>query len=563
MEGKGRRTPLALRAIILVSTLGVLFVQTSERLYAGEFPGPSGLAMWFVAAGLALYAMAYITGASRSPVALLALDFGLVVSLVALTGGVLSVFVPLYFGVILASAFQVRPNAAPIAALLASTFQTAIWGGYDYAQATGLDPMWGAVNPIYVRSSRGEVFWLDVGVLLAQHLGFYTIGALGCYLAWRQRQERELHREILARLADGVVSLDVDGRVLYANDRARHLLGLPYDLPIADQPLSMLVPPSNREAARILDERREASIELDLDNNYGDPVPVLLQTRMLTDARGRPRGVTGVLVELTVHRQLELALQRAERLEATSDLSAYIAHELRNPLASIRGCAQEIGRVASLGEAEREMTRIVMGESDRLDRIIGEFLQFARLPAPRLEPVDAHASLVEAKVLLARRQEGASPAARRPVELRSTPGLLIRADRGQLTQLLLNLGLNALAASPPGAPVVLVARRHPVLRAVRHARADATERAESIDGVRIEVQDQGPGIPSEVLDRLFDPFFTTKQPGQGSGLGLAIASRIVGEHAGAIRVTSEPGKTTFVVWLPKDPAEAADLRVVL
>ena len=185
-------------------------------------------------------------------------------------------------------------------------------------------------------------------------------------------------------------------------------------------------------------------------------------------------------------------------------------------------------------------------------KLFGEFLQFARMPAPRMAELDLSALLAEVRLMLRQRQSD------NPVEVLSPPSLPLRGDRGQLMQLLLNLGLNALQASPKGQPVRLMARPAPLLRAVRHAHDGE---GEQVEGVRIEVMDEGPGIPEGALERLFDPFFTTKRAGEGSGMGLAIASRIVSEHRGRIEVESERGRTVFAVWLPDDPEVVGDQRL--
>lgn len=559
------RIQFALRGSVLLCSLGVLAVQSTEGIFAGEFPGSSGMVLWVVLFGLALYLTAYLGGLPRRPQLQLLLDLLLAATLVALTGGVHSIFVPLYFGIILAAAFQIRPRAAVLGALLASIAQVAIWGLYDHAHTNELPPLWGAVNEIYVRRPQGlpagqdasDVFWLDVGVLLAQLLGLQIIGALGAFLAWRQSQERELHREILGELTDGVVTLDDRGVVLYVNDQARHLLGIKYDADAVGRPLSEGLPPANHALLDPLLAHREVLRELALEDNYGQTLPVKLTTRVLRSQRGRIRGVLGVLQDLTMQKQLDAALLQAERLEATGELAASIAHELRNPLASIRGCAQEIGRAEELSAVAKEMTAIVVSESDRLDRIIGEFLQFARMPGARFAAVELVPLLSEVRVLLEGRQQGDE---RHAIEIDAPDRVRLRADRGQLIQLLLNLGLNALQASPPGAPVGVVVGDAPLLRGVRHDEA-GSELPEQVAGVRIEVVDQGPGIPESARERLFDPFFTTKGPGMGSGMGLAIARRIVAEHRGSIEVESEPGRTVFSVWLPLDPAESDDLRL--
>jgi len=230
----------------------------------------------------------------------------------------------------------------------------------------------------------------------------------------------------------------------------------------------------------------------------------------------------------------EEQLRRADRLAALGELSAGMAHEIRNPLGSIKGTA-EIFR-DSLGPEHRlqEFTRILVKESDRLDGILTRFLDFARPRPAEGESCEVAPAVGDVVALTAERSKRAGIA----VEFDPDDGLphvAIPAD--SLRQILLNLVLNAVQAMPSGGGIAIAAR---------------AEKAAAFPGdtiVRITVSDTGPGVPAEARARMFAPFFTTKAG--GTGLGLSICERIVRGHRGSIRLEdASPAGARFVVELP-------------
>jgi len=219
---------------------------------------------------------------------------------------------------------------------------------------------------------------------------------------------------------------------------------------------------------------------------------------------------------------------RDERLQM---MLAGIAHEVRNPLGGMELYAGLLrDELSGAGDEERRaLLARIERELGHLKHIVTEFLEYARRPRPELRPVDAGQLLGELKELLA--SEAAAHKVRIDVE---QPGraVEIRADAGQLRRALLNLGVNAIHASPEGAAVRLAIR------------------ARDGSAVAISVSDDGPGIPAEVLPQIWAPFFTTKQ--QGTGLGLAFARDIARDHGASLDVDTAPGRgTTFTLTLPQ------------
>jgi two-component system sensor histidine kinase AtoS len=207
-----------------------------------------------------------------------------------------------------------------------------------------------------------------------------------------------------------------------------------------------------------------------------------------------------------------------------------VAHEIRNPLAGIRTTAEILrGRVGDDDDLG-QFVDVILEETARLDRIVGSLLQFAKPPAPRPEPVDVPALLERAHQLAAGRAADRRVAVR-VIDRGAVPSPL--ADRDQILQVVLNLLLNGIEATPEGGEV-------------------RTYAEPSVDGreIRIVVEDEGPGVAPAAHERIFDPFFTTK-PG-GTGLGLSISQNIVARHGGTLRVESAGPGTRATMTLPRN-----------
>jgi signal transduction histidine kinase len=221
-------------------------------------------------------------------------------------------------------------------------------------------------------------------------------------------------------------------------------------------------------------------------------------------------------------------MKRAERLYALGQLSAGLAHEIRNPLASIEGAAAVVQRERESEERRREFLDIIQKESRRLNQLLTSFLSFARPSPPDLKTVEID-GLLDSVIVLA---QHAGESRRRDLKKDIQPGLArLECDPEQLKQVLLNLVMNAIQATPQGGTVLLAAQ------------GDGNK-------VTIDVHDQGCGISKDCLDRIFDPFFTTKET--GTGLGLSLAHQIVSQHGGTLTVARNSADgVTMRVSLPR------------
>jgi two-component system, NtrC family, sensor histidine kinase HydH len=257
-----------------------------------------------------------------------------------------------------------------------------------------------------------------------------------------------------------------------------------------------------------------------------------LLTGILSDRdRKQRRELERTTRELSdVYRELQKnfeQMKRAERLFAVGQLAAGLAHEIRNPLCSVAGAAGILQRNARLEPKHQECVEIIQKESQRLNKLLTEFLDFARPRPPKFQSTRVDALL--ASVI----QLAAHAVGRKRVQLRNQPaaGLpLIEVDPEMVKQMLLNLLINAIQATPDEGEVLVA--------------------AEAQEGkVFISVRDEGCGIEPEIRDKIFDPFFTTKDG--GTGLGLAVAHQIVEQHGGVLKAAANAGRgTTFFVVLP-------------
>jgi len=231
--------------------------------------------------------------------------------------------------------------------------------------------------------------------------------------------------------------------------------------------------------------------------------------------------------------EAHLQVERSQKLSLVGQIAAGVAHEIKNPLASIKGAADILSDDAASPAERSEFRDILQGEVRRIDGTVREFLDFARPRETRLERLD----LGEALRIVARQTEAQARQQGVAVETELQPNVFVAGDPEKLHQMVLNLLLNAIEASPSGRSVTL------------RLLVDPRDRA------RVEVSDQGSGIRPENTERVFEPFFTTKP--SGSGLGLAVVKTIVDAHQGQIEITNrESGGTTVSVVLPIHTASA-------
>jgi signal transduction histidine kinase len=258
----------------------------------------------------------------------------------------------------------------------------------------------------------------------------------------------------------------------------------------------------------------------------GTSVPVRITFSALRSGEGERLGLIAACEDLSTIRAMESRMRQADRLATLGRMAANIAHEIRNPLASLSGAVEVLASAGTAEDARDRLSQIVLRESERLNQIITSFLDYAR-PAPlTLESADVAEVAEEVLVLLEQR------ALRESLKIvrEFAPPLRWRVDAQRFRQVLWNLCLNAVEAMPDGGEL----------------RVGAAVRGRTLE---VWIADTGEGIGSGERGHIFEPFYSTKP--EGTGLGLALVHRIVQEHGGDIDVKSSPGQgTTFTVVLP-------------
>ena len=325
----------------------------------------------------------------------------------------------------------------------------------------------------------------------------------------------------------GLIAADEQGRVQYVNSTARELLGLEGRLD--GRPMVQIIPSpqENRGLLGILEDLLQKEItygrprELTVRNGRGERLQLGVATSVVTDIQNRVINYIVVLVDLTEMVELQDRVRRADRLSALGSMATKVAHEIRNPLGSVKGLAQLALETAGEKEPSSQYLERVVREVDRLSSIVDELLDYSQRRPLSLEWVDLN-EVVKESIEVARFK-----------------------DRNRFLQAVLNLVVNAMQAVDPSSGVITV----------------STYREETGRGPRlvVEVADNGPGIPPEVMEHIFDPFYTTKE--DGSGLGLSITHTIVQEHESRLEADTKPGQgTTFRILIPRDRWEGGGRR---
>lgn len=461
-------------------------------------------------------------------------DLMVVTSVVNVTGGAASGFAALYILVNAAAALMLPRRGA----LLVS----------------GLGSMLYVADVIVVgEGPLSLALTLQLGVFVGVAFG---ISAIAARLRERgqgtERLEAELASvrlraaDILANIRSGILTVDEFGSLQYANPTASELLGLPLAAAIGRPIMTEL-----RRVAPVLGNALDHALRESVHSSRaegflarGDSVfPVgVTTTSDAGDGQHVPRSATAIFQDISDQKRLEQLNLRAQRLEAVAELSASLAHEIRNPLASIQSAVEQMSRRPAATDDERTLGNLIVRESGRLSRVLTEFLDFARVRVTRMDPVDL-GQIARGAATLALAHPNRADDVR--VEVQVDGGVLpFVGDEDLLHRAIFNLVLNALQASPAGSTV--------------HVSARTVERAQVPSGVSFEsgafeiaVTDAGPGIHPDIAERLFEPFSTTKQG--GTGLGLAVTHRAIEAHRGYVLVDSDGAGTRFTVLLPRTP----------
>ena len=468
----------------------------------------------------------------------LALDALIVSAFIYFTGGINSVFASLYvLPIIAASTVQFRRGGLLVATLSAIIFIGLVLTQYLTAAGLLRDPWLGTVA-----LPSGFVALYRVGLNI---FGFFAVALLSGSLADSLQSAGDrlakasteiadlqaLNQHVIDSLPSGLATTDREQRILTFNHAAEAITGLSA-VEVVGRPLIevlRLPPPLVASLNAGLESGGARRLEFRFIGDRRDGIDIGLSASHLETPGGRA-GILVTFQDVTEVKKLERDAQLQQRLAAVGEMAAGIAHEIRNPLASMSGSIQILRQELPLSSEQEQLMDIVLRESERLNTTIRSFLAYARPQRFAIARFDLRRALNDTALLLRNSAEvGAGHSI--DVDLPSRD-LWYEADEGQIKQIIWNLATNGLRAMPDGGRLVL--------------KAALGSRPEE---VVLTVSDDGIGIPAEALDGLFQPFQGTFA--RGTGLGLAIVHRIVTDYHGEIQVSSEPGAgTTVSVRLP-------------
>ena len=358
------------------------------------------------------------------------------------------------------------------------------------------------------------------------------------------RQLSRFNNKILDNIRSGVVTTDQGGFVRYANSWANEMCPRLRTLTRAPLNFDDLFRPAGGDAPLfdrfLASESNMLLVEVDCHGGGAAPFPARLRLTRMHDDHLNATVVVAIFDDLSEHKRMEEALRRNDRLRAIGQLSAGVAHEIRNPLAGIATTAEVLAGKLGGDDDRSRYTRVILDEVTRLDGIVRNLLAFAKPPRPTIAPCAVDDLFARISGLV--NEQAVAKGVEFRVSARETTAVCL-ADAAQLTQVLLNLALNAVQACNSGESVTVSA---------------SGESEGSRDWVVIDIEDNGPGVPPEIRETLFDPFVTTRT--QGTGLGLAISRQIIEDHHGSIACAFLERGTRFTIRIPAHTVVAAAPR---
>jgi two-component system sensor histidine kinase PilS (NtrC family) len=486
----------------------------------------------------------------------LGVDAVLVSAFIHVTGGITSYFSWLYLLPILAaSSLRQRRGALQVAALSAGLYLSIVSLQYLFVDA--LPAGWQAATAETLPSLRFAQYTLAVNVG-----GFLAVGYLSGQFAERLRSAdarlahasheiqdlRAFNEYVVDSLLSGLATADTECRVLTFNRAASVITGLPAAQVLGHDASQVLQLPAHfRPRLASLHETRSVRIDIPYRTGDGRTIEIGITVAPLAFPDGRA-GYLFTFQDVTDVRRLERDSRLQQRLAAVGEMAAGIAHEIRNPLASMSGSIQVLRQDLQLNDEQAQLMDIVLRESDRLNDTIRSFLAYAKPQRFAMATLDVR-QIVEETVRLLRNSPDVRDDHTIDVDVPLEP-LWYEADEHQLRQITWNLATNGLRAMASGGRLLIAA---------------AIDRHDGAGDVVLSVQDQGCGIPADQLDEIFQPFRSSFR--RGTGLGLAIVHRIVTDYNGSIQVSSSVGVGTTVrarlplraatAETPSEPAERA------
>jgi len=356
-------------------------------------------------------------------------------------------------------------------------------------------------------------------------LGCVGMVALFAFQAYRSARAsltsvKAFSDNVIQNMPSGLVTLDSDHKITSVNRAAREMIGGDLTQPFAQ--LTQLIQEMNTSQAVV-------SREISLENHMGRKIRLDITASLIRDSDHAVMGYLFLFRDLTQIKELKKQVETNKRLAAIGKLAAGVAHEIRNPLSSIKGFATYFGKRYEKNATDRETAGIMVKEVERINRSITQLLEFAKPMIVEKKQVNVDQMIRHSLKLVDHDLEQKKINATIHMD---TKKQVIYTDGDRMNQVLLNLYINAIAALGENGRLEI-----------------GVQDAPKADQIEIRIRDNGEGIDDEALDLIFDPYFTTRPT--GTGLGLSIVHRIVENLGGQIRVESEKGQgTCFKITLP-------------
>jgi len=472
-------------------------------------------------------------------------DICLVTGLVHVTGGIRSVYPVFYPLVIIYSVVFLGRRGGLIVASLAGIF----YGLFVNLEFHGL------INPLQLQR---EAMTLDESLEYGGHvffrvvlhiLSFYLITFLASFVVGQEKKTRQLlqekehafveldslHRSIVESVQTGILTIDLRERIQSFNRAAEEITGFTAK-DILGKDIREVIPEYgiivSGDAITNGGGTKLRRVEIAIRTKEDRPAVLGCSLSPLKGNESKKIGEILIFQDITKIKEMERAYEESRKMAFIGEMAAILAHEIRNPLASISGSIQVLKKSMVLSSVDERLLQIILRGKDQLENFIKDFLVLARPTAGVPEEVDVSAILDE---ILESVKLGPSWHEGIDIESSYPKAITLTANRTEVRQLLWNLVLNALQAMPDGGRVNIA--------------LSADREADNRRWLTICVSDQGVGIEEQDMKKIFDPFFTTKE--QGTGLGLAIVNRIVTVYGGTLKVDSVPGQgTVFTVKIP-------------
>jgi len=351
----------------------------------------------------------------------------------------------------------------------------------------------------------------------------------------------QFHKGIVQNISSGIVTVDFSGNITFINHAALKVVEYDYE-DLINKPVNQLFADLYEAEEILMDLLKNKNMfeskEVNLITKTNKIIPIGFSTSILQSKDSKFEGVVLLFRDLTNLINFRKQMERMERLATLGEVSAGIAHEIRNPLAGIKTSAQVLEESFSPNDFRAQLVSRIVKEIDRSNELLKKFFRFAKPSRPEQDFIDIEKIIESVQLLLVSRMK------KRKIVFKSNheaelPKVFV--DESQIEQVIVNLLLNAMDSIKNSGEIFVSTKLSKI-------KSDSKEKTEQ-EMVIVQIQDTGEGIEDEIIEKIFNPFFTTKS--EGVGMGLAISSRLVEENGGRLEVNSEIGKgSSFSLYLP-------------